>query len=206
MSLPDQQNAELPSTLPIFPLRTVLFPGGVLPLRVFESRYMDMTSRCLRNDTVFGVCLIDQGNEVGQPAVPYSVGTSARIVSWDMDQPGLLQLVTHGERRFRVLETEVTADKLLVAQVEWLPATPPQPLPAGCNPLLALLQVIIEDSGEEHFPQPHLFDDAEWVGMRLSGVLPMPDEIRQQLLELDDPITRIAVLRQFLSSQGLAAS
>lgn len=201
-----ETNPDLPGVIPIFPLRTVLFPDGVLPLRVFEARYMDMTARCMRNGSVFGVCLIAEGNEVGQPAEPHEVGTSARIVSWDMAQPGLLHLVTQGERRFRILSTEVTPDKLLMAQVEWLPENPPEPFPTGFNPLLALLQVMIEDIGLEHFPLPHRFDDAEWVGMRLSTVLPMPDEIRQQLLELDDPLIRLAVLRQFLSSQGLAGS
>lgn len=192
-----------PGRIPIFPLRTVLFPGGVLPLRIFEARYMDMTTRCMREDGVFGVCLIAEGSEVGKPAVPHTVGTSARIVSWDMAQGGLLHLVTHGEQRFRIHSTEAGPDGLLSADVEWLPDAPAEPLPDGSNPLVALLQVIIEDSGEAHFPTPHRFDDAEWVGMRLSSVLPMPDEIRQQLLELEDPLTRIAVLRTFLTSQGL---
>ncbi|HRQ57447.1 MAG TPA: LON peptidase substrate-binding domain-containing protein [Azoarcus taiwanensis] len=197
--------ADQPCRIPIFPLRTVLFPGGVLPLRVFEARYMDMTARCMRESGVFGVCLIAEGSEVGQPAVPHAIGTSARIITWDMVQPGLLQLVTHGEQRFRILSAEAGSDGLLSADVEWLPAEPAESLPEGSNPLVALLQVIIQDSGELHFPPPHRFDDAEWVGMRLSSVLPMPDEIRQQLLELEDPLTRIAVLRTFLTSQGLTA-
>ena len=193
----------MPNRIPIFPLRTVLFPGGVLPLRIFEARYMDMTARCMREGGVFGVCLIADGSEVGQPAIPHAVGTSARIITWDMAQPGLLHLVTHGEHRFRILSAEAGKDGLLSADVEWLPEEPAEPLPEGSNPLVALLQVIIEDSGELHFPPPHRFDDAEWLGMRLSSVLPMPDEIRQQLLELEDPLTRIAVLRTFLTSQGL---
>lgn len=194
---------ESPSRIPIFPLRTVLFPGGVLPLRIFEARYMDMTTRCMREDGVFGVCLIAEGSEVGKPAVPHAVGTSARIVSWDMEQAGLLHVVTHGERRFRILSAESGSDGLLSAEVEWLPETPVQAMPKGSNAVLALLQVIIEDSDEQHFPEPHHFDNAEWVGMRLSSVLPMPDEIRQELLELEDPLTRLAVLRSFLDTQGL---
>lgn len=192
-----------PIRIPIFPLRTVLFPGGVLPLRIFEARYMDMTTRCLREGKVFGVCLIAEGSEVGQPAVPHAIGTSARIVSWDMAQPGLLNLVTHGEHRFRILSTETAPDRLLTAEVEWLPEASSEPLAEGCAPLAALLHAIVTDSGETHFPPPHRFDDADWVGTRLASVLPMPDKIRQQLLEMDDPITRISVLRAFLSSQGL---
>ena len=90
-----------PDTLPLFPLKTVLFPGGVLPLRVFEPRYMDMITRCMREDAGFGVCLIAAGEEVGETAVPHPVGTEARIEQWDMAQAGVLNLVTRGIRRFR---------------------------------------------------------------------------------------------------------
>ena len=90
----------LPERLPLFPLKTVLFPGGVLPLRVFEPRYMDMITRCMREDAGFGVCLIAAGEEVGETAVPHPVGTEARIEQWDMAQAGVLNLLTRGSRRF----------------------------------------------------------------------------------------------------------
>lgn len=193
-----------PDLLPIFPLQTVLFPGGVLPLRIFEARYMDMSTRCLKDDSVFGVNLIAAGSEIGQPAVPHPVGVSARITSWDMEQPGLLQLVTVGEHRYRIIRTETGSNGLLMAQVEWLPVLPPTPLPDGFAALVTLLTAIIEDVGEAHFPAPHFLDNAEWVGMRLASVLPMPMEARQRLLELDDPVDRVEIIRRFLADQGFS--
>jgi len=89
--------------IPIFPLGTVLFPGGVLPLKLFEARYLDMAARCMRSNSPFGVCLISEGGEVGEPAVPHGLGTIARIVDWDMSQPGLLFIKTVGGERFRIL-------------------------------------------------------------------------------------------------------
>lgn len=191
------------AVLPIFPLQTVLFPGGTLPLRVFEARYMDMVARCLREQSVFGVNLIAQGNEVGQPAVPHLVGVSARIVEWDMDQPGLLNIVTQGERRYRILQMEAGEDGLLSATVEWLPELPEQRLPASFAGLVALLSAVIEDAGEAHFPPPYRMDDAGWVGMRLAGVLPIPLKARQALLELDDPLSRVEIIRSYLAQHGV---
>ncbi|MFN3985463.1 MAG: LON peptidase substrate-binding domain-containing protein [Rhodocyclaceae bacterium] len=189
--------------LPIFPLQTVLFPGGTLPLRIFEARYMDMTSRCLREQTVFGVNLIAAGSEVGKPAVPHKVGVSARITEWDMERPGLLNLVTQGERRYRILETETATDGLLTARVEWLPEPPDVALPGDFASLVALLAAIIEDAGEAHFPPPYRMDDAGWVGMRLAGVLPIPLKARQALLELDDPMSRVEIIRTYLAQHGV---
>ena len=121
----------LPDRLPLFPLKTVLFPGGVLPLRVFEARYMDMITRCMREDAGFGVCLIAAGEEVGETAVPHPVGTEARIEQWDMAQAGVLNLVTRGIRRFRIEDHEVERDGLLVASVRWLD----EPLPVAAEAL-----------------------------------------------------------------------
>lgn len=193
-----------PDRLPIFPLGTVLFPGGVLPLRIFEARYMDMTTRCLRDERVFGVCLIAEGGEVGAPALPHPVGTSARIMSWDMAQAGLLHLVTHGEQRFRIVSTRLERDGLLTAEVLWLPDEPVTPLPEHSAPLVDLLLAMIADVGEGVFAQPHRFEDADWVGMRLASVLPMPDAIRQQLLEMDDPLMRLDVLHRVLASHKIS--
>lgn len=192
------------SLLPIFPLQTVLFPGGVLPLRVFEARYMDMTARCMREGSVFGVNLIARGVEVGTPAVPHSLGVSARIMSWDMAEPGMLHLVTHGERRFRIRHSQVGADGLLLAEVDWLAEPQAQAVPAEYAGLVTLLKAITEDAGEQHFPPPHHFEDASWVGMRLAGLLPIPMPARQLLLELEDPLGRLEIIRAYLDQQGLA--
>jgi Lon protease-like protein len=102
----------VPDEISLFPLHTVLFPGGLLPLRVFEPRYMEMVSACLRGNEPFGVCLIREGREVGAPAVPHSVGCLARIAQWDMQQLGVLNIVARGERRFRIVERSVQPDGL----------------------------------------------------------------------------------------------
>lgn len=192
--------------LPIFPLQTVLFPGGVLPLRIFEARYMDMVTRCLREDSVFGVNLIAEGLETGMPAVPHSIGVTARITACDMEQPGVLQVVTCGERRYRIRRTETGPNGLLLGEVEWLPELVEQSLDEDDQTLVALLAAIIEDVGPAHFPPPHRLDEAGWVGMRLASVLPLDLSIRQSLLELDDPRVLMDVLRDYLAMQGLGST
>jgi Lon protease-like protein len=189
--------------LPLFPLQTVLFPGGLLPLRVFEARYMDMVTRCLREDSVFGVNLIAEGKEVGRPAAPHRTGTSARIARCDADDAGILHVEVVGERRFRIERTEVGANGLLSGEVEWLAEAPKLPVPEDCTMLIAVLQAIMKDLGEQNFPPPQRFDDADWVGMRLAGVLPIPLRARQALLELELPIDRLQIIRSYLAQQGL---
>ncbi|BAL26741.1 LON peptidase substrate-binding domain-containing protein [Azoarcus sp. KH32C] len=189
--------------LPLFPLQTVLFPGGVLPLHVFEARYMDLASRCLKDDLVFGVNLIAEGREVGAPAVPHPVGVSARIVEWDMPQTGVLDLVTRGERRYRILRTETGPNGLLLGEVEWLAEVAPVPLPQEYAPLVALLQAIFAEVGEERLPPPHHFDDAEWVGNRFAELLPIPFKAKQALLEYDDTLGRLDIIRQYLDQRGV---
>ena len=110
--------------LALFPLGAVLFPGGRLPLRIFEARYMDMAKACLRDGVPFGVCLIREGTEVGAPATPFEVGTLARISEWDMQQLGLLQIVATGGARFRILERRTQPDGLQRARVELLAEEP----------------------------------------------------------------------------------
>lgn len=208
MSEPDHDTATpaavpLPGELPIFPLQTVLFPGGTLPLRVFEARYMDMSTRCLREDSVFGVNLIAEGHEVGTPARPHPVGVSARITAWDMAQPGVLHIVVRGERRFRILATETGENGLLLGRVEWLAEPEDVPLPYAFSNLATLLEAIIDDAGDAHFPPPHLMSSANWVGMRLAEVLPISLEARHALLVEDAPLVRLTVLQDYLASQGL---
>ncbi|MCV2218130.1 LON peptidase substrate-binding domain-containing protein [Thauera sp. Sel9] len=188
--------------LPLFPLKTVLFPEGMLPLRVFEPRYMDMVTRCMREGEAFGVCLIAAGEEVGEAAVPHPVGTEAHIERWDMEQAGLLTLLVRGGRRFRVLDHEVERDDLLVAEVGWLPEPPPQAVPAAQQDLLPLLQSIVAELGER-LPPPHRFDDAAWVGARYAELLPIPLLAKQRLLELDDAISRLEIVQRFLRERGL---
>lgn len=190
-------------TFPIFPLNTVLFPGGVLPLRVFEQRYMDMTKACLRDNTLFGVCLIREGREVGTPAVPEPVGCTARIADWDMQQLGVLQVRAEGQYRFRILSTRQNGHGLLLAEAETIAAEEPVPVPPHLVGCANMLRAVVKDMGEEAFTQPLQFDDAVWLGYRLSEVLPIKVTAKQKLLELTDPLARLEVLAEFMRNQGL---
>lgn len=189
--------------LPIFPLQAVLFPGGVLPLRVFEARYVDMLAQCYRNDAEFGVNLVVEGAEVSNLAVPHAVGVSARIRTWDDSEAGVLQIVAQGEQRFLIKDVELDAQRRLLARVSWIDELPPQALPDGYGKLVDVLAAIIADAGDKHFPLPHQMDDAAWVGMRLAAVLPIPMLARQRLLELDDPISRLEIIHTYLKQHGL---
>lgn len=197
---------ELPATpleIPLFPLNAVLFPGGALGLKVFEQRYLDMAAACLRDRTPFGVCLIAEGQEVGTPALPHAVGTLAEIDAWDMPQLGILMLALRGGRRFRIRERRTEADGLLRASVEPFAEAVPKPVPETQRGLIALLERIVDDLGPEKMPLPHRFDDAEWVGFRLTEVLPVKLLAKQKLLELEDPAVRLEILYTFFSQRGL---
>ena len=187
--------------LPLFPLNTVLFPGGSLPLKVFEQRYVEMTKRCVRDDSPFGVCLIREGREVGEPAVPAGIGCTARIGEWEVPHPNLFHLVARGERRFRILRTSVAALGLLTCDAELLPPEPAAEAPdALCRKVLGAL---IERIGADRFADPVQLDDAAWVGFRLAEVLPLSMEVRQQLLETDAAPARLAMLRKMLDDAGV---
>ncbi len=189
--------------IPLFPLNTVLFPGTVLPLKIFEQRYLDMAAACLKENSPFGVCLIEKGSEVGAVAEPHAVGTLASIGSWEMEQLGILMITAHGGRRFRIIETRNGPDKLLEASVELLAETGPTPLPPERQRLLPLLRRIVDDLGKERLPEPHRFEEAEWVGYRITEVLPIQNLAKQKLLELDDPLSRLEILEKYLDQRKL---
>jgi hypothetical protein len=172
----------------------VLFPGGRLPLRIFEQRYMEMAKRCLKDQSPFGVCLIREGAEVGAPATPNEVGTLARIASWDMPQLGVLQISARGERRFRILERRVQPDGLSVGRIELLADQADQPVPADLSSLVKLLERVIEQH-PELFARPHGLDSCAWVSARLAELLPLPLEAKQALLEMDDAKARLERLK-----------
>lgn len=193
----------LPAEIPLFPLGVVLFPDGVLQLKLFEARYLDMAARCMKSGTPFGVCLIREGGEVGEPAVPHSVGTVAHIIDWDMQQAGVLFISARGGARFRVVERTIQADKLQTARVEWLAEPPVQAVPPTLADMLPLLRAVIADAGDAVIPPPHRLDDATWVGYRLAEILPIPPEARQRLLELDDTVSRLEILHVYLKQHKL---
>jgi Lon protease-like protein len=168
----------------------VLFPGGRLPLRVFEQRYMDMAKACLRDQSPFGVCAIREGTEVGAPAVPADVGCTALIARWDMAQLGLLEIVAHGGQRFRILERHVERNGLQRARVELLPDDEDAAVPAHCSPCVRLLERVIEQHAAL-LTQPHRLESASWVSARLAELLPLPLAAKQELLELGDAGARL---------------
>lgn len=197
-----------PNSLPLFPLKTVLFPGGVLPLKVFEQRYITMTKACLKDDRPFGVCLLTQGEEVAHsekaPGIEFApIGTVARITSWDMPQLGILHLRTEGAERFQVQAHTIANDGLVIGRVTALAPEPSVALPETFKSLAALLELLINRVGKENFPAELALTDASWVGYRLAEILPLPLPIKQSMLEINDGEVRLKVLAQFLQQQGL---
>jgi len=191
----------MPLTLPLFPLNTVVFPGGQLPLRIFEQRYLDMVKQAIADNTPFGICAIREGTETGTPAVPYTVGTRVRVTDWDMPQAGILHIDTQAEERFVVRSTRAEPGGLLIGCVEAVSAEPPSAIPDELELAVEILRHIIGEYGNAHFPAPHEFDNAVWVGYRLSEVLPLKLSIRQNLLEMNDSVMRLHILTEFLKKQ-----
>jgi len=190
--------------VPLFPLGTVLFPGGLLPLRVFEQRYLEMAKGCLRDNTPFGVCLIRDGAEVGAPATHEEVGCLAQIKHWDMQQLGLLQLIAQGGPRFRVVTERIRGDGLILADIAFLAEGADAPLPERFGACRQLLERIVAEHGERLFAPPFLLDSSAWVGNRLAEVLPLPAAARQKLLEMDSALQRLEVLHRLLAESALA--
>ena len=187
------------SDLPLFPLQTVLLPDGLLALRVFEPRYVDMVARCLRGANRFGVVAIREGAEVGA-ATTYDHGTSAEIVDWQQEQVGVLGVLAAGREPFRLLATRRERDGLYVGSVEWLESAPAQKLTAPHAPLAALLEKLIEPLPLYRGVETAL-DDAAWVGGRLVELLPLELELKQSLLETRDPNARLERLAAALDSR-----
>jgi Lon protease-like protein len=190
--------------LPLFPLNTVLFPGGPLPLRIFEPRYLDMVKRCTRDAAPFGVLLIREGEEAG-PADFHDIGTLARITDFDTLPDGLLGLTCVGEQRFRVYTHSRLSDGLNVGQVEIFDPDAPMPLPAEFAHLAELLERLLPDLGDWYARLERHLDDAHWVGYRLAEILPLTMTSRQFCLELEDPRERLRLLSGVLGSESQAS-
>lgn len=189
--------------IPLFPLKAVLFPGGVLGLKVFETRYLDMATTCLREKSPFGICLLAEAGASDAPVKTHPVGTLASIRDADMDQAGILLLNVQGGRRFRILDTTTQSDGLLRARVEFIADAATVQLPPERRRLLPLLLHIVADLGPEKIPEPHCFDNAEWVGYRLTETLPIQNLAKQKILELEDPLVRLEILEKYLDQRKL---
>lgn len=179
----------------LFPLPAVLFPGGDLQLRIFERRYLDLVRDCARDGRGFGVCLILEGSETGAPAIPAAVGTLARIVDFDTLPDGLLGIRARGGERFRVSSTRVRDNGLMHGEAEFWPDEPVVSVPPEYALLATILERVLERIGGDAARVDRArYDDASWVGFRLAEQLPLRSEEKQRLLQLDDPIARLAQL------------
>ena len=184
------------TTIPLFPLNTVLFPGGPIKLRIFEQRYVDMVSRCMREDAGFGVALITEGVEAGGPARTVNVGTLARITDFEQLPGGLLGVTARGRARFRIGLVRQQSDGLNLADVEWLTAEPRAHIPEDCLILADLTRQAFPQVAVHYAPDEPEYDDAGWVGMRLAELLPLPHADQQRCLEFLDPLERLRFLRE----------
>ena len=182
------------SEIALFPLHTVLFPGGPLPLRIFETRYTDMVRNCMREQQPFGVVLIQEGEEAGPVATTATVGCSARIVDFYTLQDGLLGISCVGERKFSVLRVWRAPDGLNVGEVSWREPEPRITLPEEYAQFGATVRRAVEELAEHYQHVEKHFDDAAWIGARITELIPIGLNEKQVLLELDDPIARLDAL------------
>lgn len=200
--------------LPLFPLHAVLFPGGLLPLRIFESRYMDMARDCLRNQTPFGVSLIRVGKEVADSpgcsipaAVPEEIGCLAEIIDCDMTEPGILLLRTRGSQRIRISHVTTERNGLLRGDAVTLADDVGDPVAEDLDICVRALRKIISkfanDPQTSPFLSPYAWEDASWVSNRLCEVLPIPMRTRQKLMALDNVGARLALVKDYLSQHKI---
>ncbi len=177
--------------IPLFPLHNVLFPGGVLPLRVFEPRYLEMVSTCMKEGTGFGIALILSGNEVGEAAKTYEVGSHVRIIDWTLRDDGLLGITVQSAGRFRILSSEVRPNQLIHAEVEMLEEPQASTFPQEYRAAIDLLRDIIAKVGGHYADIPPNYDDPLWVSGRLAELLPIELIQKRHLLQMGDPPQRL---------------
>ena len=202
-------------SLPLFPLDTVLYPGGVLPLRIFEVRYLDMINRCHRAGAPFGVVSLTQGREVRQPGSEREafaeVGTLAAIDGLEQPRPGLLVIRAVGQQRFRIRSSDQLKHGLWVADVERLDADKAVPVPEDLQPTASALAKVIQSLQDKSMPPeqmpmqpPWRLDDCGWVANRWCELLPMPVALKQRLMQLDNPLVRLELVNDVLARTGIA--
>jgi uncharacterized protein len=201
-------------SLPLFPLAAVLFPGGVLPLRIFEVRYLDMIGRCHKAGAPFGVVSLTQGSEVRQPGGKEAfspVGTLATIVDFDSPRPGLMMIRASGAQRFRITASDQLRHGLWVADVERLAPDMSVPIPDDLRVTSQALAKLIQSlESKVDAPQqmplqgPWQLDDCGWVANRWCELLPLSIQLKQRLMELDNPLVRLELVSDVLSRTGIA--
>jgi len=189
--------------IPIFPLNSVLFPGSPLPLRIFEPRYTDMISHCMKTNTGFGVCLIREGNETGKAADFHEVGTLARIADFNMQRDGILGVVVHGETRFRVLNFDIAKDQLITAEVEYFDNEPKVTVPEEFQELIQLVETSIVNNKACKNEKISFDSDASLLGFRLAEILPLRLSQKQYFLQLNEPLLRLERIDDVMSQLNL---
>ena len=201
------------SSLPLFPLGAVLFPGGILPLRIFEVRYLDMIGKCHKAGAPFGVVSLTQGSEVRQPGGKEafsSVGTLATITDVDTPRPGLMVIRASGAQRFRITASDQLRHGLWVADVQRIDSdmavTIPDDLKNTAQALAKLIESLRQRSGPDQLPlqEPWRLDDCGWVANRWCELLPLPMQLKQRLMELDNPLVRLELVSDVLARTGIA--
>ncbi len=206
--------------LPLFPLQTVLFPGGLLSLKVFEARYLDLMASCLREQQAFGVVAlrtaaaangqtVRNGRNEGEadPSADFeSTGVVAELIDVDSTRAGILQVRCRGLQRFSLAARRQQDDGL------WLAGTTPLPDDAAVAPALAVLDTVkglanaiatLKGQGSQPFLQPYRFDSAGWVANRWCEILPISTTAKQRLMELGDPTVRLQLVDEYLRSKGV---
>jgi len=185
--------------IPLFPLSAVVFPGGRLNLRIFERRYLDLVRDCARDGSGFGACLILAGREAGEPALPAAVGTLARITDFCTLPDGLLGITAEGGERFQVASTRVRDNGLVHGDVRFWPDEPEVPVPPEHGLLATILERLAEQvGGALARVERARYDDASWVGYRLAELLPLAQPEKQHLLQMTDPLQRLAQLQHYM--------
>nr|WP_315138882.1 LON peptidase substrate-binding domain-containing protein [uncultured Limnohabitans sp.] len=209
--MPDN-DAPSPATLtelPLFPLGTVLFPGALLPLQLFELRYLQMIGECERLGTGFGVVTLTQGREVHRPGAVAEqfepIGTRVQIERIERPQAGVVLVWCRGVERFEIHSTQQRSDGLWRSQVQDLPTEPHMPVPDHLQYLIPQIQAALatlsaQDSVLPHWPQPWALDDCAWLSHRWCELLPLPLAMKYRLFTLREPLMRLELVGDMVES------
>lgn len=201
-------------SLPLFPLSAVLYPQGLLTLRVFEVRYLDMVAKCRKTGAPFGVVSLTQGQEVRMPGTGpeafAQVGTLATLLDVEQPQPGLMLLRATGAQRFRITSSDQLKHGLWVADVEAMTPDLAVTIPDDLKPtadalerLIQSLQLKADQPGPMPLLPPWKLEDCGWVANRWCELLPLPVALKQRLMELDNPLVRLELVSDVLSRTGI---
>ena len=189
--------------IPIFPLNTVLFPEGKLPLKIFEPRYLDMVSNCMKTESGFGVCLIKEGSETGGAALVHSTGTLCEISYFNAQSDGLLGITATGKQRFKIISSEVKPNQLKIAEISLLENEPSGEIESTHDAAVELLQKLLDQLGQPYTKMPKRYECASWVSSRLTELLPFSLFKKQQLLEMDDPAARLTKIQEIMQQMAM---